>query len=177
MDILVSLTPLKNNLFTVIDISDRDLATQKWYSECRPDFKQYARRSDRTKAFMHRIILSRMLGRNLKQGEIVDHIDGNGLNNKRSNLRLATYRLNNINRSADSNSTSKYKGVSYIKSRQKWAVAIKIKSKNISLGRYDSEIVAAQIYDAAARKYFDHKFCYLNFPDEIFTLDQFGLSF
>lgn len=175
MYILISLAPLKNKLFAIVDIADRDLATQKWYGENRPDFKRYARKSDRTKAFMHRIILSRMLGRNLKRGEVADHIDGNGLNNKRSNLRLATYRQNGINRSADKNSTSKYKGVSYIKSRKKWAAAIKVNDIQVNLGQYDDEKLAAQVYDAAARKYFNPEFRYLNFPNETFTLEQFGI--
>lgn len=69
--------------------------------------------------FMHRIIL------NTKKGEIVDHIDGNGLNNQRNNIRICTYSENNINRRVPITNKSGFKGVYWNKKSRKWVVQIK----------------------------------------------------
>jgi hypothetical protein len=80
----------------------------------------------------------------------VDHIDRNGLNNKRSNLRAATVSQNNMNRGKRSNTSSPYIGVSWSADRQKWQAGIKIDGKRIALGRFNSAEEAALVRDAAA---------------------------
>ena len=122
---------------------------------------------------IHRLIMERRLGRQLKKGEHVDHIDGNGLNNRRSNLRLATPHQNHANKPKQrGNYTSSYKGVCFDKSRNKWQASINSailwgrEHKKKFLGRFKSEIEAAEAYDVAALKYFG-EFANLNFPNKL----------
>ncbi|QEL19356.1 HNH endonuclease [Limnoglobus roseus] len=91
---------------------------------------------------MHRLIL------NASPGSEVDHIDGNGLNNSRHNLRLATQAMNQQNTSARGGS-SQYKGVSWSAAKGKWVVAFRCNGKAHFVGYFADEIVAAKAYNAA----------------------------
>jgi hypothetical protein len=91
-----------------------------------------------------------------------DHEDHNGLNNQRYNMRDASTRENAHNMLSNANTSSEYKGVSWVPSRGKWLVQIKYDGKNRNLGRYDDEIEAAEVYDRAAREHFG-EFAHLNF--------------
>lgn len=98
---------------------------------------------------LHRIILGAQSwdGTNLLPGIDVDHMDHNGLNNLRSNLRLATRSQNQANQRARGKGTSQYKGVNWDESRSKWLARAEINDTQRNLGRYDSEIAAAQAYN------------------------------
>ena len=92
-------------------------------------------------------------------GELfVDHENGNGLDNRKANLRLATMSQNCCNRKRDS---SKYKGV-VRKPNNKFEVCIKYHGKRIYLGLYGNETDAARAYDEAAKHYYG-EFAVLNF--------------
>jgi hypothetical protein len=98
-----------------------------------------------------------------KDGEQVDHIDGNRLNNRRSNLRICTQFENSRNIKIV-RGVSKYKGVSWKNRISKWSVSIRINKKRYHLGDFVNEIEAARTYDVFAREL--HKeFAVLNFPD------------
>lgn len=99
---------------------------------------------------LHRLILGAQAwdGTNLLPGIEVDHIDHDGLNNLRSNLRLATKSQNMANQQARSNCTSQYKGVHWDKYNHKWFAMAKMNTVAHYLGRFDSEIAAAQAYNA-----------------------------
>lgn len=91
---------------------------------------------------------------------IIDHIDGNKLNNTRVNLRVATARQNAQNRKPRKSRISPYKGVTKINS--KWRARIQVNGERIDLGRFYSDTDAALAYDKAAKIYFK-EFAYLNF--------------
>jgi hypothetical protein len=111
---------------------------------------------------LHRLIM------NAPKGVLVDHRNCNGLDNRRANLRFATYTQNVINRPKRPNTSSKYLGVHLEKCCGKWAAYIRINGKQTRLGRFENEIDAARERDRAAIKY--HKeFARLNFPREDYS--------
>lgn len=117
-------------------------------------------------AYVHRIVLSRKIGRPLRTGEQADHIDGNKLNNRRSNLRVASHGENQRNRSAPqkNNRSSKYKGVCWDKINGLWLVQLNSNGVHHFGGRFSDEDQAALSYDALALKYHG-EFASLNLPE------------
>lgn len=107
---------------------------------------------------MHRMIM------NASKGFVVDHINHNGLDNRKANLRLVTNAQNSYNRPCfkKKGSPSQYKGVYWSKRDNKWQVQISCKGKVKTIGQFKDEIQAAKAYDKAAKKYHG-EFAYLNF--------------
>lgn len=94
----------------------------------------------------------------------VDHADGNGLNNQKSNLRPCSMAQNQMNKKP--RGASKYLGVA--RNYKKWRAAIAIKGNLTHLGLFDNEIAAAMVYDAAAIIHHG-EFARLNFPKRNLT--------
>lgn len=109
---------------------------------------------------MHRMILD------AKPGQLIDHKDGDGLNNTRANLRIATPSNNNQNSKPQKGGSSAYKGVSWFKRYKKWQVIITVNGRNKSLGYFIHEIEAAKAYDEAAIREFG-EFARPNFPESV----------
>ncbi len=116
----------------------------------------HASRPRRTTRRMHREIVG------APPGVEVDHINGNGLDNRRANLRLASHAENMRNRMG-LGGRSRFKGVRCRGSR--WRSIIHFEGRRILLGTFDTEEQAARRYDEAAAHYFG-AFAWLNFPDE-----------
>jgi AP2 domain len=110
----------------------------------------------RTTVKMHILIMDR---------PYIDHMNHNGLDNRRENLRPATWVQNSRNMAPTSRGASRYKGVGFHSLNGRWRARIKTDAGSISLGVYATEEEAARAYDAAARKYYG-EFAFLNFPDE-----------
>ncbi len=154
----VRFIPLTQGKFAVVDVEDYNwLAGYKWcVSQSGNSFYAMRNRCG-TKVLMHRQIM------NASNGLLVDHIDGNGLNNRRSNLRLCTRYQNSCNsRPHRNNLYSKYKGVRWDKRYNKWYAGIRKSGKQFFLGSFDNEIDAAKAYDKKAKELFG-EFAYLNF--------------
>jgi hypothetical protein len=108
---------------------------------------------------MHRFIMGE------PAGKLVDHHNSNKLDNRRGNLRIASYSENNSNRQKKQGTSSQYIGVHLNKKTGRWIAQIRIDGKSTHLGSFASEADAARAYDRAAKKY--HKeFAKLNFPEE-----------
>jgi AP2 domain. len=95
----------------------------------------------------------------------VDHINHNPRDNRRENLRGASYVDNQRNMSLPKHNSSGYKGVGYRKDRCRYRAYISIQNKTKHIGYYDTAVEAARAYDEAARFYFGEFAC-LNFPKE-----------
>lgn len=94
----------------------------------------------------------------------VDHKDGDGLNNLRSNIRPATQQQNiRSHRRKSTNATSKYRGVCWDAGRQKWLTQAYKDAKHIYRGWFDNEEDAARAWDAAVSQHYG-EFATLNFP-------------
>jgi hypothetical protein len=164
----------KNGLGRVTLVSDEDyelVASYRWlvkknkndifyaYFHCRD-----AEGKDRQQ-FMHALITG---------WEIADHIDHDGLNNQRSNLRDGSGGGNQRNtRKTRAATTSAYKGVYWNSEKRKWHARIYIDGHKADLGRYASEVRAARAYDAAASGAWG-EFAYLNFPPGTPTVPEEG---
>lgn len=149
--------PLTQGKFAIVDAEDYDrLAKYKWcVSQSGNTFYAVRRRRNKT-VIMHREIMK------APKSLLVDHKDGNGLKNRKSNLRLCTAYQNVCNRRPRSKSSSKYKGVSWYRRDKIWQVQICYSGKSIHLGRFEDEMEAGVAYDRKAEALFG-EFAYLNF--------------
>lgn len=97
---------------------------------------------------MHRIVM------NAGKGKVIDHINGNGLDNQKKNLRECTHAENCKNMGQYASNTSGYKGVSWNKCRGMWQAYIKDNGKQRHLGYFPDVIQAAKAYNKASKKYY-----------------------
>lgn len=95
----------------------------------------------------------------------VDHINHDGLDNRRANLRPVNQRQNGANERPRRGGTSVYKGVSWDATSQRWRAQIQDGTRKRNLGRYDTQEAAARAYDVAAREQRGDYAC-INFPDQ-----------
>lgn len=143
----------------LVDEIDADLANRKWHVDFMGRELPYIAASvdrvggGRTTEKLHRVILERALGRNLKTSEHVDHIDNNPLNNTRANLRVATHAQNQANAGVSKNNKLGFKGVHILPSGR-YRAAITVNKKLRHLGVYDTPEDAHQAYMEAAKHYF-----------------------
>ena len=151
----------------IVDAEDfRWLSKFKWHAHKRGR-TWYARRAVSGKTeFMHRVILAHH-GYDLTTGE-VDHINGDGLDNRKLNLQVISHAENIRKSRTQVNNKSGFRGVSWHKRDSVWCAFIEVDNIRQYIGSFKSKIAAALAYDDAARKYFG-SFAALNFPDSRFS--------
>ena len=139
------------NCIVMVDDCDYDfLMRYKWYSNIRKDNIYCCSIINGKTVYMHRLII------NAKNGEMVDHKDGDGMNNQRNNIRICTNSQNQMNKTATGK--SKYLGVCVRNNYRsindkKYSAKIKVKEKYIHIGVYENECDAALAYNEYAKKY------------------------
>lgn len=146
----VKTIPLSKGQSTLVDDIDFEKFAQfVWTAQKRTHGFHAARYCGKKYVYLHREILG------APAGIEVDHRDGDGLNNRRGNLRLATKSQNGAAfRTLRSSKSSKFRGVVWHKGGQKWMARIVKDMQSIYLGLFVSEEDAAHAYDTAAKHYF-----------------------
>jgi hypothetical protein len=158
---LMKTVPLTKNQLAIVDDEDFDRVNQwKWQAIPNRD-KWYAKRSFnkngiRVGVRLHRFII------NAPCGMDVDHINGNTLDCRKTNLRICNNSQNAQNRGKTKFNTSGYKGVSYKKKNHRWYSQIMLNKHNYHLGYFDSPEDAAIAYDKKAVELFG-EFANINF--------------
>jgi len=161
-----ALVPLgQNNIFSKIDKDDIELVKKyTWCCDGRNNWKYAITKKlingKYVKIYLHRLIM------NCPNNMTVDHINHNGLDNRKTNLRVCPIGKNVLNQRKRKNTSSKYKGVSWDKKLKKWESYIKNISKKEHLGYFNNEKDAALIYNERAKELFG-EFAYLNKIDQL----------
>lgn len=138
---------LTQGKFATVDDTDFEWLNQySWNVQ-----RRYAARSFRINGkvktvFMHREIMQP------EQGQEIDHIDGNGFNNQRINLRICTRSQNMMNMKKPKDGRSEFKGITLFRGKQ-WMAQIGVNGRNIYIGMFDDPVSAAKAYNEAALKY------------------------
>jgi hypothetical protein len=136
------------------------IARYTWFARLiagRPYVMTSAYENGRHKRIMlHRLIMD------AQKGVVVDHINGDGLDNRKSNLRICSHRQNILNQKKSKLGSSQFKGVRRYVRFNKWGAQITVHGKQIHLGVFETEDEAARAYDEASLKYFGD-FSRLNF--------------
>lgn len=159
--------PLTQGKFALVDNDDfKFLSAYKWYARF-DGLNYYAVRNGRYTKYgrvpiqMHRVII------NASKGMFVDHINHNGLDNRKKNLRLCNKAENCRNQKIRANKTSQYKGVHLYKGTGRnfayraWRASISFEGRCICIGDFKLESVAALAYNKKAKELFG-EFAYLN---------------
>lgn len=152
------LIAVKGGLFALVDACDYEMLSKyQWYARHTPTTCYAVTQLKGRETSMHRLIMD------APKGLIVDHIDHNGMNNRRKNLRLCTAAQNIYNCRPRKGNTSEYKSVSWNTAKKKFCAKISFDRKQYSLGYFTDEKEAARAYDKKANEFFG-EFAYLNFP-------------
>lgn len=152
--------PLTLGRAALVDDQDYDYLMQwQWrYSSNGYGVRTENHNGQREYIWLHRAIMNPL------PHEIVDHISGNRLDNRRSNLRLVNKNQNQWNRRKNRNGSCVYKGVCW--HRKGWYARIRYQGKRIHLAYCEDSEQAARLYDAAAYHFFGAEYAVVNFPGE-----------
>lgn len=166
--------PLTQGKFAIVDPEDyKRLSRIKWHAHQSPH-TWYAvhsltngKKERRRNLQMHHLVIA------VPPGMFCDHINHNGLDNRKANLRPATHTQNVWNRRKFSGRTfggykrhsrSRYKGVDWANDMKRWRARIRVNGKRIYLGSFKEELDAAKAYDQAAKKHHG-AYASVNFPE------------
>ncbi len=149
--------PLSQGLVALVDDEDFErVSLLKWHAERTKRGQVYAQNTTVKNRYITQVRLHRfIMGCCEGDGMVVDHINGNGLDNRRSNLRVCTQSQNMKNQAKRRTKTSsQFKGVCWDPKRQQWRATIRLPNKHWEIGRSKDEVDAARMYNEAAKTYF-----------------------
>jgi len=141
---------LTQNKYALVDNEDYPILSMfNWYANKNKTHRTFyaVRVNGNKKIHMHRYILG------TPKGMETDHIDGNGLNNQKKNLRICDHAENQRNKDKPKNNTSGFKGVSWCERNKKWLVRISLDRERIYLGHFKSKMKAYEAYCKGCIKY------------------------
>lgn len=143
----IRLLPLTNGKFAFIDNDDYDcLSKHNWYVNCggyparKVSYRENGKRVYKT-IFMHRVV------NKTPDGLVTDHVNGDKLDNRKSNLRSCTHTQNMCNVTSRKNTTSKYKGVTWWARDKKWKAQARLHNITRHLGYFDTQEEAALAFN------------------------------
>lgn len=143
--------PLSQGKFAHVDAGvDLSILRRVWHYTA----KGYAATNEPKAEGGQRTVLLHRLIMNAPDDCEVDHIDGDPLNNRTSNLRLVSRQQNMFNQRKRKGTVSRFKGVSWCKRSERWLAQIMVNKRNKFLGYFSVEEEAAAAYDSAAREFF-----------------------
>lgn len=144
----------------LVDDEDADVvASFDWRCiEPHPGYLYVAAKQNGRTVYLHRVVM------NARKGECVDHLNGDTLDNRRTNLRVCSHAQNMRNRKRSRASKFPYKGIRQRRTGAKFEALIRCDGKKYLLGRFDSAKAAAVAYDDAAIR-LHGEFARLNFPE------------
>lgn len=138
--------------YAIVDDDDYEyLSEYKWYAAgSRKDYacRQFQKNRVKHYVYMHREIMQ------APKDKVVDHINGDTLDNRKSNLRICTVTENSRNSRKSKSNTTGYKGVHYYKARNNYSARIRVDGKDIHLGYFKTPEEAHVAYSTAANIYF-----------------------
>ena len=159
---------LSQGMVALVDPDDYEyLISFSWCAANNRNDRFVAMRTDRNgekqrSILMHRAIIGE---ENISKGEVIDHVNGNPLDNRRENLRICKRGLNMKNCKKYKNNKTGFIGVFYYKRLGKWTASIQSDGERHHLGTFDNPEDAAISYDEAAKK-IHGEFATLNFTNE-----------
>lgn len=136
----------------IISPEDKILAELNWKFLVGKNTLYVAKKHKQKTLYLHRVVMERMLGYPLADSETVDHVDRNGLNCSRGNLRIATQAEQNANQKLNKNNPTGFRGVSPFQG--KYRARITFEGKEQHLGLFDTPEQAYAAYCEAAKRYF-----------------------
>lgn len=147
--------PLTQGMVAMVDDEDFEYLNQwKWFAlKCKGPVYA-ARNQGQKQGGKHKIILMHRLILNVPKNKEIDHKDGDGLNNLRSNIRICNHQENHFNSRSRINTSSMYKGVYWDGRRKRWRARLGIEGKMKHIGYFNDEIQAALAYNHTATIYF-----------------------
>lgn len=166
------LVPLTQGKFAIVDEEDYEISARfPWYIQntrrssyaiCKMYIGSIGGKSCSAYMSLHRLIMRPASGMD------IDHLNHNGLDCRKKNMRICTRQQNACNRRSNrqvKEKSSLYKGVSWHKRLRQWQSGIAVNKRDVHLGYFDLEIDAAKAYDRVAIAHFG-EFAHTNFPKE-----------
>ena len=148
----IATLPLTRGYFAVFDKEFvEDVCEYNWYADIK-GCNVYAARTLHVKGKKRKIYMHRVIAK-AEDGVEVDHINGNGLDNRLENIRITSRKWNSKNYRKPVTNTSGEKGVSWSRGKNKWHATISNGNKDIHIGYFENIVDASNAYKKAAKKY------------------------